>query len=306
MVDFVRYWSGQSGLPTMLFVAWLEISRSKFYGWKSRYGRPNEHNGAMPRDHWREPWEEEAIVGFHDEYPLEGYRRLTFMMIDADIVAVSPSTTYRVLKKAGKIGRRPGKPSSKGKGFRQPKRPHQHWHIDIAYLNICGTFYSLCSILDGFSRAIVHWEIRETMKEAEVEMIIQRALERYPGVKPRIISDNGPQFVARDFKFFVRQVGLEHVRTSPYYPQSNGKLERYHRTVKADGIRPQTPLTLEDARRVVATFVQYYNEVRLHSAIGYVTPQAMLDGLRDQIHAERNRKLEEARQRRCNSCPEAA
>lgn len=298
VVDFVMYWSSRTGLATLLLVGWIEISRSKFYDWKMRYGRVNEHNGSVPRDHWLEPWEREAIVTFHDEYPLEGYRRLTFMMMDADVMAVSPSTTYRVLKTAGRIGRRVGAPSSKGKGFHQPERPHQHWHIDISHLNICGTFYYLCSLLDGYSRLIVHWEIREAMKEDDVEIIIQRALERYPGVKPRIISDNGPQFIARDFKLFIRQTGLEHVRTSPYYPQSNGKLERFHRTLKADGLRPQTPLSLEDARRIVARFVEYYNEVRLHSAIGYVTPRAMLEGRRDEIHAERDRKLEEARERR--------
>lgn len=292
------YWSSRTGLATLLLVGWIKISRSKFYDWKMRYGRVNEHNGSVPRDHWLEPWEREAIVTFHDEYPLEGYRRLTFMMMDADVMAVSPSTTYRVLKTAGRIGRRVGAPSSKGKGFHQPERPHQHWHIDISHLNICGTFYYLCSLLDGYSRLIVHWEIREAMKEDDVEIIIQRALERYPGVKPRIISDNGPQFIARDFKLFIRQTGLEHVRTSPYYPQSNGKLERFHRTLKADGLRPQTPLSLEDARRIVARFVEYYNEVRLHSAIGYVTPRAMLEGRRDEIHAERDRKLEEARERR--------
>ncbi len=298
VVDFVMYWSSRTGLATLLLVGWIKISRSKFYDWKMRYGRVNEHNGSVPRDHWLEPWEREAIVTFHDEYPLEGYRRLTFMMMDADVMAVSPSTTYRVLKTAGRIGRRVGAPSSKGKGFHQPERPHQHWHIDISHLNICGTFYYLCSLLDGYSRLIVHWEIREAMKEDDVEIIIQRALERYPGVKPRIISDNGPQFIARDFKLFIRQTGLEHVRTSPYYPQSNGKLERFHRTLKADGLRPQTPLSLEDARRIVARFVEYYNEVRLHSAIGYVTPRAMLEGRRDEIHAERDRKLEEARERR--------
>lgn len=279
-------------------VLWLGIAPSKYYDWKKRYGRANEHNGSVPRDFWLEEWEREAIVDYHDRYPLEGYRRLTYMMIDDDVVAVSPSTTYRVLKVADRIGRPRGRPSSKGTGFVQPSRPHEHWHIDVSYLNICGTFYYLCSILDGYSRAIVHWEIREQMKEADVEIIIQRAREKYPGHKTRIISDNGPQFIAKDFKTFVRQVGLDHVRTSPYYPQSNGKKERFFQTLKGECIRPRTPLSLEDARRVVANFIRYYNQVRLHSAIGYLTPQAMLEGRADEIHAERDRKLEEARQRR--------
>jgi transposase InsO family protein len=189
-------------------------------------------------------------------------------------------------------------PSAKGTGFRQPKSPHSHWHIDIAYVNISGTFYHLISVLDGYSRYIVHWEIRETMKEHDVEVVLQRAREQHPGETPRIISDNGPQFVAKEFKQFIRVSGMTHVKTSPYYPQSNGKLERYHRTVKSECIRPGTPLSVEDARRIVSSFVQRYNEERLHSSIGYVTPLDKLLGREQQIFAERDRKLEAAREER--------
>jgi transposase InsO family protein len=91
---------------------------------------------------------------------------------------------------------------------------------------------------------------------------LPRAPERFPGVTPRIISDNGPQFIARDVKEFIRLCGMTHVRTSPYYPQSNGKIERWHRILKEECIRPGTPLTLEDARRIVAKFVEYYNTIR--------------------------------------------
>jgi len=93
------------------------------------------------------------------------------------------------------------------------------------------------------------------MTEPEVETIIQRVREKYPGENPRIITDNGPQFIAKDFKEFIRLCGMTHVRTSPYYPQSNGKLERYHRTIKGECIRPGTPLSLEAARRLVARYV---------------------------------------------------
>jgi transposase InsO family protein len=219
-------------------------------------------------------------------------------MLDADVVAVSASSVYRVLKGAGLLGRFRGKPSSKGKGFHQPSRPHRHWHVDIAYVNICGTFYFMTSILDGYSRYLVHWEIREKMEEIDVEAIVQRAREKFPGENPRMITDNGPQFISKDFKQFVRICGMTHVRTSPYYPQSNGKLERYHRTIKSECIRPQTPLSLGDARRIVARFVARYNEERLHSALGYVTPRDKLDGREQEIYAERDRKLEEARRQR--------
>ncbi len=166
------------------------------------------------------------------------------MMLDADIVAVSPSSVYRVLVNAGVMREWNRKPSKKGTGFVQPLKPHEHWHIDVSYLNVSGTFYYLCAVLDGYSRQIVHWEIRESMKETEVEIILERAKEKHPDVKPRIILDNGPQFIAKDFKEYIRISGMTHVKTSPFYPQSNGKIERFHKTIKQESIRPYCPVNL--------------------------------------------------------------
>jgi putative transposase len=145
----------------------------------------------------------------------------------------------------------------KGTGFHQPPQQHQHRHIDISYLNVCATFYYLCSILNGYSRFLVHWDLREQMTEADIEILLERAKERYPYVKPRIISDNGPQFIAKDFKEFIRISGMTHVRTSPYYPQSNGKIERWHKSPNGERIRRRTPLSLEDARRLVKSYVDH-------------------------------------------------
>ena len=258
MIDFIQKWEpSRTGLRALQIVDWLGIGRSKYYDWRQRYGQANEHNRLIPRDHWLQDWERRAIIDFHGQYPLEGYRRLTFMMLDRDIVAVSPSSTYRVLKAAG--------------------------------------------LLDGCSRSIVHFELRQSMTEADVETILQRAIEKFPGHKPRIISDNGPQFIAKDFKEFVRIAGLTHVKTSPYYPQSNGKIERWHKSLKHDCIRPGTPLDLEQARRLIARFVEHYNTVRLHSAIGYITPHDKLHGKEKAIFAARDQKLASARlQRKIN------
>lgn len=301
VVDFVRYWSKRAEIRVGQMVSWLGMRESKYYQWQKRYGQPNKHNGQIPRYFWLVEWEKTAVLAYQVDHPDEGYRRLAYMMLDEDVVAVSPSSVYRVLKEAGRLNKWARKPSSKGTGFQQPQQGHQHWHIDIAYLNICGTFYYLCSLLDGYSRSVVHWEIREQMTEMDVEVIIQRAQEKFPQARPRIISDNGPQFVAKDFKEFIRLCGMTHVRTSLYYPQSNGKLERWHKTVKGECIRPGTPLSLEDARRLVAQFVAYYNNQRLHSAIGYITPQDKLAGRENEIFAERRRKLEKARENRRRS-----
>ena len=294
----MRYWNERTELSAQQLVNWLGITSSKFHDWQKRYGKVNEHNARIPRDWWLEDWEKEAIVRFAWEYPLEGYRRLAFMMLDRDVVAASPSSVYRVLKAAGRIGRQPGKPSLKGTGFQQPTRPHEHWHIDISYVNLAGTFYYLTTILDGYSRYIVHCEIRTSMTQQDEMVILQRALEKFPGEHPRIITDNGSQFVAKDFKEFIRICGLTHVRTSPYYPQSNGKLERFNGTIKTECIRPSTPLSLEEALRIVTRYVERYNQVRLHSAIGYLTPADKLAGREAEIFAARDRKLAEARQRR--------
>ena len=220
------------------------------------------------------------------------------MMIDADVVAVSPSSVYRVLRAQGFLRKWHGGTSTKGSGFKGPVGPHEHWHIDISYLNIRGTFYYLCSILDGYSRYIVHWEIRESMKEADVEIVLQRAREKFPNEKPRVISDNGPQFIAKDFKEFIRISGMDHVKTSPYYPQSNGKIERWHQSLKKECIRPKCPLSLDEARATVSDFVNHYNTKRLHSSIGYITPWDKLKGKELKIFAERDRKLHQARQNR--------
>ena len=149
------------------FISWLSVTKSKFYTWIQRYGKANEHNAPIPRDFWLEDWERQEIIRLYLDHPLDGYRRLTFMMLDQDIVAVSPSSTYRVLKKAGLLKKWNGKKSLKGTGFVQPLKPHEHWHVDVSYINLCGTFYYLCSLLDGCSRYIVHWEIREQMTEAD-------------------------------------------------------------------------------------------------------------------------------------------
>lgn len=144
------------------------------------------------------------------------------------------------------LASRGGKPSKKGQGFEQPLRPHEHWHVDVSYINVAGSFFYLCSLLDGCSRYIVHREIRERMTETDVETIVQRARERFPDARTRIISDNGPQFIAKDF----------------------------------------------------AEYVAHYDDVRLPSAIGDITPKDRLEGRHGEIFAARERKLAEARARR--------
>ena len=286
-------------MPIEKLLDQVGLAVGKFYDWRKRYGAANRHNGKVPRDFLMLEWEKQKILDFQLLYPDVGYRRLTYMLIDADVVAVSPASVWRVLGDAGRM-RKAAPPGStkKGTGFEQPVAVHQHWHIDIAHINIHGTFYYLCAVLDGASRFLIEWDLRESMTESEIEVLLERAKERFPEARPRVISDNGPQFVAKEFKNFIRISGMTHVRTSPYYPQSNGKIERWNGTIKSECIRPGVPLSLADAKRLIEQYVAVYNEKRLHSGIGYVTPKDMMDGKRVEIHAARDRKLEQAREQR--------
>ncbi|MBN2024193.1 MAG: transposase [Pirellulales bacterium] len=228
VVDYVRRWKTRTKIPAARLVTWLGLGASKFASWWQRYGKVNGHNGPVPRDPWLLPSKREAIVVYHAAHPGKGYRRLTYMMMDADVVAANPTSVWRVLKSAGCLDRGNRAESRKNQGFSQPLRPHEHWRVDISHVNS----------------------------------------------------------------------GMTPVRTSPYYPRSNGKIERWHKTLKGDCLRPGTPLSLEDARRLVTRFVARYNHVRLHGALGYVTPADRLAGRHEAIFAQRDRKLDRARAER--------
>lgn len=298
VVVFVHHYHEVTGLSVRRLLHLIGIGRDRFAQWRRRFGMPNRHNASLPRWHWLTDLERAAIVAYEDRHPHEGYRRLTWMMVDEDVVAVSPTSVYRVLKEAGLLQPHEMQPSKKGTGFQQPLIPHEHWHTDICHLNLGGTFYFFLGVIDGASRFIVHWEIREASKTSDVQLVLQRAREKFPQATPRIITDNGPQYVSREFQEFIRWGFMTHVRTSPYYPQSNGKIERFHGSLKRECIRPKTPVSLEDARTVVGRYVDDYNYHRLHSAIGYVTPWDKLQGRDQDIRDTRQRKLAAARQAR--------
>ena len=307
VVEYVETMTSRSEIGVTTLIGWVGVGASKYYGWKSRRGCINHHNGKIVRDHWLLPWEYERIVAYYETHREEGYRRLTYMMLDDDVVAVSPATTYRVLSGAGLLKRwNTNTGAEKSHGFDQPQSIHEHWHTDIKYVNFRGTFLFLLSVIDGYSRYIVHHELRTSMQEFDVQLTIERALEKHPNVSPRIISDNGSQYLAKDFAEFLRSRGLQHVRTSIAYPQSNGKIERFHRTASEECLRKSSFIDLEDARRLVAKYIEYYNSKRLHSALYYLTPEDFLLGrIKERLH-ERELKYASARHARRADVPRRA
>lgn len=259
VVDFVRWPTVGCNLSLKEVLTTIGLYENKFRQWEERYGKIN-NNGKIPRDFWIQPWEREAVIEFHSLNPVDGYRQLTYMTNDAGVVAVSPLTVYRVLKSVGLTGKREISPSKKGTGFHQPSRLYHHWHIDVAYINLDGTFCCLCMVLDGYSRYLVSWDLREHMTEKEIELIVERGREKFPGVNPRIISYNGPQFISKDFKEYVRICAMTHARASPFYPQSNGKMEALNKTAKKEGIRPSDPRSVVEAK---ITHVSGYRRINL-------------------------------------------
>jgi len=151
---------------------------------------------------------------------------------------------------------------------------------DIAYLNILGTHYFFISVLDGYSRAIIHHEVRLDMTTTDVEVVIERALEKLPPgtPRPRLITDNGSQYISAEFKAYLRERDISHSRARVRHPQSNGKLERFHKSLKGECVRQTAMADLEEARRLIAQYVEQYNTKRLHRALQYLTPDDYLQG----------------------------
>lgn len=145
--------------------------------------------------------------------------------------------------------------------------------------------------MDGYSRYVLHHEVRAHMGQHDVQLTLQRAKEKFPMAKPRLITDNGSQFIAREFKTFVQHLELEHTRTSVAYPQSNGKIERFHRTISEECLRKQPALGIEGIKASIADYIDHYNGSRLHGALNYLTPEDYLLGRKEIRIKEREEKM---------------
>jgi len=277
------------GLRRILRLLGLAVGR--YHAWQRRAARgalgdQRPQPGAHPATVL--PAEREAVIAYALAHPQDGYRRLTWQMVDADVAYLSPSSVYRVLadadllsrwKRSQPVGERPAAPT----------RPHERWHTDLMYLRIADTWYFLVTVLDGFSRYVVHWELLTSMTAADVALVIQQAVEA-TGHHPQLVSDNGSQFTAKDFRELVRRFSLEHIRIRTYHPESNGVLERFHRSTR-EALQTQDLRNLSQARAIIGVWVQHYNETRLHAALGYLPPAESFRGNPAARQAERRRKL---------------
>lgn len=275
----------------------LGLSRARYREWTKRaaVGTLADRRPVAPSRDGILPEEKAAVIGYALAHPKDGYRRLTWQMIDADVAYVSESSVYRILNDANLLAR--WKRSSRaGEAPAKPTQPHDRWHTDLMYLRIADSWYFLVTVLDAYSRYVVHWELLTTMMASDVRLVIQQALE-LTGATPRIVTDNGSQFTAGEFKDLVRRFALDHIRIRTYHPESNGLIERFHRSTR-EALGDQAITNLAHARTIIAAWVRHYNEERLHAGLGYLPPSEFYRGNPTARLEERRAKLEKAQAER--------
>jgi putative transposase len=261
-----------TGRPIRQILADLELASATYYRWGAR-----AQTGALadrsvtPRRHALPPTpaEIDAVCAFALRHPTMGYKRLAWLMLDEDVVCLRPYQVYQVLLDAGLLARRPVV-TEELKRPEAPTQPDQVWHIDLMYLYVRPRWYYLVDILDGYSRFLVHWSLNRTLAAEAVTLTIQQALEgleeRRPGC-PLLIHDHGAQFLSREWRRFVIGAGLVDVKTRVAHPESNGRLERLHRTHREEGVGGHDLREYSQAVAALTRWSHYYNYRRPHSAL---------------------------------------
>jgi transposase InsO family protein len=226
-----------------------------------------------------------------------GYRKFTWKMVDEDVVYLSESSVYRILRSFKLLGRAFKENDGAMKEYEnKPLYVHHHWHTDIAYVSVSRIHYYLIFMLDGYSRFLLHWELMTDMSKTSVEIFTQKTIDKYPGVEPMVIHDNGSQFISHDFKRILFENNCADVPTRLKHPETNGKAERFVGLIRSEALRPNSPAYYGEAMKVIKNFVDEYNHNRYHAGIGYLKPVDVFEGRGHAILAERKRKLKQARQ----------
>jgi transposase InsO family protein len=243
------------------------------------------------------PEEEMEILASAREAPELSSRQLATLITDNAGFAVSESTVYRILRREGLVKRLEVQLVAGKEYHTKTTRPHQMWATDASYFRVVGWgYYYLVTVMDDYSRFILAWRLQKDMSADSLIEVIQEAVDATGMTdvpvedRTRLLSDNGAGYVSRAFQDYLHLVGIRHILAAPFHPQTNGKLERYHRTIKREvnQIPYEFPGQLE---RAIADFVDYYNFRRYHKALGNVTPADVLYGRREQI-LERRKEVQ--------------
>ena len=260
----------------------LEIKRSTFYEWYKRYKEEGyeglKHKTKEQKVFWNKIPDKERQKVVETAIEKEGLstRELAYHITDTQGWFISESSVYRILKSRGLITSPAYIVMAASNEFKdKPDRVHQQWQIDFTYFKIIGWgWYYLATVMDDYSRYIVHWELCKHMKSTDAERVVRGAIEKAGLEKeerPRLLSDNGSCFISEEFQDFVNEELNSHVRGAPYHPQTQGKIERYHRTMK-NVVKLENYYFPDDLRRQLHLFVEYYNNQRYHESLRNVTP----------------------------------
>ena len=270
----------------------MGIPRSTYYRWRQeqRGDGLESHSGNRGKS-WNRiiPEEEERILAVARESPELSSRQLATWITDNAGFAVSESTVYRILRKEGLVKRLEVQLVAGKEYHAKTTRPHQMWATDASYFRVVGWgYYYLVTVMDDYSRFILAWKLQRDMSANSLIEVIQEAVDATEMTevpvedRTRLLSDNGAGYVCRAFRDYLHLVGIRHILAAPYHPQTNGKLERYHQSIKREvnQVPYEFPSQLE---RAIANFVEYYNFHRYHKALGNVTPADVLHGRREEI-----------------------
>ncbi len=278
----------QSGGKRQALMA-LGIPKSSYYRWRRCDGLES-HSGDRGRP-WNRitPEEESKILAVARESPELSSRQLAAWITDNGVFAVSESTVYRILGREGLVKRLEVQLVVGKEYHTKTTRPHRMWATDASYFRVVGWgYYYLVTVMDDYSRYILAWKLQKDMSANSLIEVIQEAVDATGMTdvpiedRTRLLSDNGAGYISRTFRDYLHLVGIHHILAAPYHPQTNGKLERYHRSIKREV--NQLPYELPgQLERAIADFVDYYNYRRYHKALGNVTPADVLYGRREQI-----------------------
>lgn len=296
MIQLVEQTRRRSGWRAYQTLAALGVPRSVYYAWRrresleDRAGRPCRVYEVLPE-------ERDGICAFALKYPKIGYRKLTWMMVDAGTACVGESTVYRILSEADLLSRWKRSTVSSGEYHFRPSGPNQQWHTDVMYVWVAARFYFLLSFVDAYSRYIVHHKLLISLDGKSVSRELQAALERNAGAQPRVVHDHGSEFVNRDVAAVIKAHNLIDIKTRPRHPESNGIVERFNGTVRdeSDDDYGNNYLQAED---IIAKLMHQYNEERYHAALGYMTPATWHRGQPQEVRNERARRIAAARAHR--------
>jgi transposase InsO family protein len=239
-------------------------------------------------------------LSYRDQHPDIGYRKFTWQMVDSNVAFLSESKVYDILSENNRLAgwNRVDNGSTEKEYRHKPKYVHYHWHADIAYIKVGGIFYFLIMMLDGYSRYLLGWELMTDMLGGTVENFVQRVKEKYPHARPRLINDNGSQFISHDFKRLLQKLEIQQIFTRRNHPQTNGKIERMNGSVKQEALRPGQLSDFQEAWEILNKYSYEYNHQRLHAGINFLRPADMFFGRGNLVLNERREKLEKARANR--------